>query len=116
MKSFDERMMDDCKAKGVTSLLYQVPNGNCWLFVSKDELEPQTAFLKGMLDVMMSRGFVGTDGPVTIRRLTGGLIAPGREVYWQINDLTTNKTQASGYCESEQKAREIISEIMLRRD
>lgn len=110
-KSFDERMQDDCKAKGVTSLLYQVPNGNCWLFVSKDELDPKTAFLKALVDVMVSRGFEGTDGPVTIRRLTNGLIAPGREVFWSVTN--GSETLASGYCGSEAQATEIIKEWML---
>lgn len=114
--SFDERMEADCKRKGVTSLLYRVPNGNCWLFVSKDELEPQTAFLKAMLDVMIARGFVGSNGPITIRRLQNGLIVPGKEVYWQVNDLTTGKSYASGYCGSEHEARQIIAEVILKKD
>lgn len=114
-KSFDERMQDDCDAKGVTSLLYQVPNGNAWLFVSKHELEPVTAFLKAMIDVMMARGFTGTDGPVTIRRLTSGLIAPGKEVFWHVKDLETGDVYASGYCGNEDEARQLIADAILRR-
>ena len=110
--SFDERMELECKARGVTSILYQPPSGNCWLFVSKGEQDLKTAFLKALIDTMIVRGSVGTDGPVTIRRLTAGLVVPGKEVFWSVSGAD-GQVFASGYCANEKIAQQLIADAIL---
>ncbi len=109
--SFEDRMQLMCNDKGVTSMLFQPPGGNVWLYVSKDEPQILTAFLKAAIDTMTARGIVGNQGPVTIRRVEGGLIIPGKDVYWKVSD--GENTIADGYAKDEETARVCVREAML---
>lgn len=111
--SFDERMALECKSRGVTSLLYQPPSGNVWLFVGKDEKEVITVFMKAAIDTLIARGMETGDGPITLRKVTG-FIAPGCDYYWQVNGVNGTLI-ASGYAKDEAEAAKEISKNILTR-
>lgn len=79
------------------------PSGHTCIFIHKDEPDPTKALMQAICDVQIARGLDGTNGPVTVRRVTG-IVAPGHEWFWSLTG-EGGVCLASGYAATEEAAR-----------